>query len=343
MKKSLLPILACPHCQGSFTVQDDVTDGSEILEGTLQCSACARTFFIENGVPNLLYDTETDITQRGFTDQWESRFEGKFENKLVFGLIPEKRAEFMVAQLVDPVQPGDWMLDLGCGSAEITYALAAQHPEAQVIGFDYSSTLRYSARDASDVPNIHFVRGDLRHPPFKSHVFMKLFCIGVLHHLHNTPEAFQTTAALVARGGRMMVWLYPDPLENPLMIPYYSIRDLNFLGQGHRLPTQWRVRLAKLQALPLLPSFALGYNLLQKAEVLFKGEAEAGLAAMTLAELHQSLSFILLDNISPEYQFRHKKQEVMSWFKAQGFVDVVTNHFGLYWGKREQGESYDAL
>lgn len=175
------------------------------------------------------------------------------------------------------------------------------------------------------------------HPPFKSLTFRKLFCIGVLHHNRNTAEAFQITASLVAKGGRIMIWLYPDPLENPLLIPYYGIRDINFLGQGHRLPARWRVRLAKLQALPLLPSFALTYNLLQKAETLFKGEAEAGLAPMSLAELHQSLSFILLDNISPEYQFRHKKQEVMSWFKAQGFVELATNHFGLYWGKRQEG------
>jgi hypothetical protein len=119
------------------------------------------------------------------------------------------------------------------------------------------------------------------------------------------------------------------------MIPYYSIRDINFLGQGHRLPTHWRARLAKLQALPLLPSFALTYNLLQKAELLFRGEAEAGLVPMNLTELHQSLSFILLDNISPEYQFRYKKQEVMSWFQAKGFVEVTTNHFGLYSGKRQ--------
>jgi hypothetical protein len=119
------------------------------------------------------------------------------------------------------------------------------------------------------------------------------------------------------------------------MIPYYSIRDIYFLGQGHRLPTPWRVRLTKLQAFPLLPSFALTYNLLQKAEMLFKGEAEAGLVAMSLTELHQSLSFILLDNISPEYQFRCKKREVTSWFEAEGFVEITTNHFGLYSGKRQ--------
>jgi uncharacterized protein YbaR (Trm112 family) len=335
MKESLLPILACPHCYGDLNLHDEITDNTEIIEGILQCSACDRTFIIEAGVPNLLYQTEADITQRGFMDQWELRSEGKFENKLVFGLRPEKRAEFMRAQMVEPVQPDEWLLDLGCGSAEITYALAAQHPEAQVVGFDYSSTLQQSARNAFNVPNLHFVRGDAMRPPFKPFVFMKLFAIGVLHHSSNTAEAFQATAALVARGGRMMIWLYPDPLENPLMIPYYSIRDLNFLGQGHRLPTRWRARLAKLQALPLLPSFALTYNLLQKAETLFKGEAEAGLVAMSPTELHQSLSFILLDNISPEYQFRHKKQEVMSWFKAEGFVEAVTNHFGLYSGKRQ--------
>jgi uncharacterized protein YbaR (Trm112 family) len=335
MKKSLIPILACPHCYGELNLQDEIIENIEIIEGTLQCSACSRAFFIEGGIPNLLYEAETDITQRGFTDQWELRSEGKFERKLIFGLIPEKRAEFMVAQMVDPIQPDEWILDLGCGSAEVTYELATQNPEAQVVGFDYNATLRQSARDAPNVPNLHFVRGDAMYPPFKPFVFKKLFAIGVLHHTPNVTKAIHATASLVAKGGRMMIWLYPDPLENPLMIPYYSIRDINFLGQGHRLPTSWRVRLTKLQALPLLPSFALTYNLMQKAELLFKGEAGAGLAPMSLTELYQSLSFILLDNISPEYQFRYKKREVMSWFEAEGFVEVTTNHLGLYSGKRQ--------
>lgn len=332
MKKSLIPMLACPYDQGHLNLQDAITDGTETMAGTLHCSVCDRVFFIEDGVPDLLYHADADITQQGFTDQWALRLEGKFENKVVFGFKPEKRAKFMLARCVDPVQPDEWIVDVGCGPAEITYAIAAQHPEAQVVGFDFSPTLRQSAHDADRVANIHFVQGDIMHPPFKPRIFMKLFAIGVLHH-NNTAEAFRATAQLVAQGGRMLIWIYPDPLESPLHIPYYSIRDINFLGQGHRLPTEWRARLAKLQALPLLPSFALTYNLWQKVESMFKGE-EADLVEMSLADLHNTLSFLILDNISPEYQFRHKKHEVMSWFKTQGFVELETNHFGLYSGKR---------
>jgi uncharacterized protein YbaR (Trm112 family) len=334
MKKSLLPILACPYCQGTFTLQDEVTNQTEIISGKLACSACGQTFFIQGGVPNLLDHADADVTQRGFADQWNLRFDGKFENQEVFGLRPEKRAKFMLAQCVDPVQPDEWIVDVGCGSAEITQAIAAQHPEAQVVGFDFSPTLQQSAQNALDVPNLHFVQGDVMRPPFKPNTFMKLFAIGVLHHTADTAAAFQSAASLVAVGGRMLAWIYPDPLENPLLLPYYSIRDINFLGQGHRLPTRWRVRLAKLHAATLLPSFAVGYNLCQKIEAMVKDEGDADLAEMSLSDLHKSLSFILLDNISPEYQFRHKKQEVMSWFKAQGFVELETNHFGLYSGKR---------
>lgn len=334
MKKSLMPILACPCCQGTFKLRDEMTDRTEIISGVLACSACERTFFIEHGVPNLLDQTEADVTRRGFTEQWSLRFDGKFENQAVFGLGPEKRAKFMLTQCLDPVQPHEWIVDVGCGSAEITRAIAVQHPEAQVVGFDFSPTLQQSAQKALDVPNLHFVQGNVMRPPFKANIFMKLFAIGVLHHTPDTAAAFQAAASLVAPGGRMLAWIYPDPLENPLLLPYYGIRDINFLGQGHRLPTHWRVRLAKLHAATLLPSFALGYTLCQKIEAMVKDEADVDLAEMSLSDLHKSLSFILLDNISPEYQFRHKKQEVMAWFKAQAFVELETNHFGLYSGKR---------
>jgi len=329
-----MPILACPHCQGTFRLRDEMTDQTEIISGVLECSACGQTFFIEHGVPNLLDQADADVTRRGFTDQWNLRFDGQFENREVFGMRPEKRAKFMVERCVDSVQPNEWIVDIGCGSAEVTRAIAVQHPEAQVVGFDFSSTLQQSAQNALDVPNLHFVQGDVMRPPFKSNTFMKLFAIGVLHHTADTATAFEAAASLVASGGRMLAWIYPDPLENPLLLPYYGIRDLTFLGQGHRLPTRWRVRLARLQAATLLPSFALGYNLCQKIETIVRDEADVDLAEMSLSDLHKSLSFILLDNISPEYQFRHKKQEVMSWFTAQGFVELETNHFGLYSGKR---------
>jgi uncharacterized protein YbaR (Trm112 family)/ubiquinone/menaquinone biosynthesis C-methylase UbiE len=336
MKESLLSILACPHCQADLSLQAEEQHQTEIISGSLHCSGCHRAYAIEQGVPCLLYHPEANLTRQAFSDQWGLRFEGEFDQEdRVWGLDPDKRAKWLLTQFVDPVQKGEWILDAGCGSAEGAYALARQRPEAEVVGLDFNHALKYAAQEAKNVPNLHFVQGDVMHPPFKAGSFMKLYSLGVLHSTPDTAQAFRAIAPLVASKGRLIVWLYPDPWENPLWIPYYAVRDIGFLGQGHRLPLALRRKLVDLHALGMLPLFA-GYNMLRKLGVTSTpADEDVFVENMSLSELYKTLAFGLFDNVSPEYQFRHKKQEVMQWFAENGFVEIKAGPIeGTFSGKR---------
>lgn len=342
MKEALLSVLACPHCQADLSLQADEYHQTEIRSGTLTCSGCDRAYIIDRGVPCLLYDEVGDLSQQAFSDQWRLRHEGDFdfdfnfnERKLVWGLDPDRRAQWLLAQFIDPVQAGEWILDAGCGFADNTYALARQQPEAEVVGLDFNHTLKDTAREADQVPNIHFVQGDVMHPPFKPGAFGKLCSLGVLHSTPDTATAFKAIAPLVAPAGRLLVWLYPDPWEDPLWLPYYSVRDVGFLGQGHRLPLGIRRKLVNLHAVGMLPLFA-GYNLLRKlGSALNPSEGNIFVESMSLPELHKTLAFGLFDNVSPEYQFRHKKREVRQWFADNGFIEIKAGPVvGTYSGKR---------
>jgi len=54
MKRSLLPILCCPTCKGDLDLSVTKEDESEILEGSLYCSACEVEYPIKEGIPDLL-------------------------------------------------------------------------------------------------------------------------------------------------------------------------------------------------------------------------------------------------------------------------------------------------
>ena len=54
MRRDLMDILACPVCKGPLTLSVTRDDGSEILDGTLRCAACAVDYPISDGIPNLL-------------------------------------------------------------------------------------------------------------------------------------------------------------------------------------------------------------------------------------------------------------------------------------------------
>ena len=87
-------ILACPHCGVSLVLRDETTEKDEIVTGSLECSQCAASFDIRDGVPCMLQDSESaNRTRQGFTEQWQLRQMGKFEKESLYGQDPHKRAE----------------------------------------------------------------------------------------------------------------------------------------------------------------------------------------------------------------------------------------------------------
>ena len=61
MKRDLMQILACPACKADLELAAAEEKEDEILSGKLTCTSCARSYPIEDGIPNLLVpETETN-------------------------------------------------------------------------------------------------------------------------------------------------------------------------------------------------------------------------------------------------------------------------------------------
>jgi uncharacterized protein len=60
VKADLLEILRCPVCRSELSLTSTRTEGDEILEGRLTCSACRVDYPIADGIPDLLPPDERD-------------------------------------------------------------------------------------------------------------------------------------------------------------------------------------------------------------------------------------------------------------------------------------------
>ncbi|MEM0129328.1 MAG: methytransferase partner Trm112 [Thermoplasmata archaeon] len=60
MRSDFLEILRCPVCRGTLMLATRRAEGEEIVEGTLTCPACGRTYPVEDGIPDLLPPEDRD-------------------------------------------------------------------------------------------------------------------------------------------------------------------------------------------------------------------------------------------------------------------------------------------
>ncbi|MGH0028765.1 MAG: methyltransferase domain-containing protein [Myxococcota bacterium] len=304
----LLALLACPHCAGGLR---------ETAAG-LACAGCGAVHPRVDGVPDLRPGGHSRQVEQAFSRQWRWRSQGRFEDgAMLYGAPHAARARDVELRLARSLARAGspWLLDAGCGSGEMTADLAARHPRVRFVGIDLCDSVRAAAARFASLPNLHYVQADVARPPFRPAAFDAAWSFGVLHHTPDTGGAFRALAALVKPEGALSIWLYPHrddlgPLsarERLGIRLYYGLRDGLFAGRGHRLRSE-----TLLRALRLLSAPARWLPLPVPADA----RAAPGAARPSL---YQSLVFVLYDGVAPEYQHRHRREEVLGWFDEAGF------------------------
>lgn len=223
MKYRLLQWLACPSCGDEHltltTKQtrvlptytgawgDDERDHrglaldehalTDVLEGTLGCSACGAAYPIVDGIPRMLVDDRAAGPSSGH--RWTT-FEGS---------EPEYEDNFR--DMADPLAPKDYLgklvLDAGCGFGR--HAFYAARYGAEVVALDSAADAVASAqRNCERLGRVHVVQGDLTRPPLRPEAFDVVFCFGVLHHMPDPRSGFRFLGQLVKPTGRLQVWAY---------------------------------------------------------------------------------------------------------------------------------------
>jgi len=133
--------------------------------------------------------------------------------------------------LLDP-QPGDRILDLGCGRGEVVAHLIRDGYE--VIGIDYSGDALHLSRELlerEDLP-VHLARCDAARLPFADGSFDRILMGDVIEHLEweHGEAALREIGRILAPGGTVLVHTAPNLWFVRLVLPIVRLL-LKFFGQ----------------------------------------------------------------------------------------------------------------
>jgi SAM-dependent methyltransferase len=214
----------------------------------------------------------------------------------------EDEATFLVKTGIAPDElSGRFVLDAGCGGGR--YARLVGSHGARVIGVDLSSAVAKAAQLCESLANVAIVQADLLDLPLADGAFDLVYSIGVLHHTPDARRAFAQIARKVKAGGRLAVWLYR---RNALA--------QEWLNSGLRSVT------TRLPARVLEPICA-GLGAIGSIPILNRT-----LNKIANFSNHQDWILRVCDNFdwyAPRYQSHHTIDELKSWFREEGFENLV--------------------
>lgn len=154
------------------------------------------------------------------------------------------------------------MLDAGCGIGRLTQSVARYARE--VVGMDFSEGTEEASARNREYSNVHIVRADIMHPPFREASFDYVYCKGVLHYVPDVKGSLGSLASVLKSGGFLSVTINPQrspafesfnqvlrkitlrlPVDIVYLLSHFLVPFLNFawLWSGlKRRPIQWNDR-----------------------------------------------------------------------------------------------------
>ncbi|WP_337188688.1 methyltransferase domain-containing protein [Phenylobacterium sp.] len=127
------------------------------------------------------------------------------------------------------LQPGERILDVGCGAGATTLALAdAVAPGGSVLGVDISTPLLDVARGRSaGRPEVAFLQADAQTHPLEAAGFDAVFSRFGVMFFADPPRAFANLRRALRPGGRLGFVCWRAPAENPAFtLPMASVQHL---------------------------------------------------------------------------------------------------------------------
>lgn len=271
-------LFVCPACGGALTLSDD--------RCMMECSACARSFACERGIPLLFWPIDwahtsdvTEIVKRFYEENPFPNYEGTDSRSS----LKQKAGRSVFARLLDEQIPhGSRILEVGCGTGQLSNYLGLTWGRT-VFGTDIclnSLTLGQQFRERNDIENVAFFQMNLFKPIFQPESFDFVICNGVLHHTSDPLLGFRTILSLLRKGGFIVVGLYNRYGRIPT-----DMRRFIFTVTGNRFRF-------------LDPHLRAGH----------------------LGETRKRVWF--LDQYKHPHESKHSMDEVMEWFDCTG-VDFV--------------------
>ncbi len=296
MKKRLIEIIVCPECRGELSLNVTLLEGEEVKDGLLACKGCGKSYPVRDYIPrfvsmdkyvdtfsfewNKFYDVQMDIINN--TDESEKTLRWKA------GWRPEDLK-------------GKLVLDIGVGSGRFADIVSMWGGE--VVGIDLSFAVDAAYKNIGNRHNVHIIQADIFNLPFRKETFDNMYSIGVLHHTHDTRQAFSKVVPLLKKGGEFAVFLYA-------------------LGHYHYFSDIWRKITTRLPIKLMYYLSAVAVPLYYIHKIPFLGKAAQFLLPTANWSKWKWRWLDTFDWYTPKYQWKHTWSEVYRWFKDAGFRDM---------------------
>jgi SAM-dependent methyltransferase len=317
MLPDLLRYMACPACGGNLVPRADERHGARILSGLLTCRECSRAFPIVRGVPrmNVEMDDLQDVA-RTFAFEWKAHHEGELERDTVFGRTIEEDWQLFLegTGASDEDVRGAVVLDAGCGSGALTREIGRRGGDV-VIGVDINDAVDDAYQHCADLDNVHIVQGNVFSLPLRERAFDLVWCNGVIHHTPDAAGGHRELSRFVRPGGTLYVWVYARRFN-----PFRFTKDIFDALRLSKLPPRALLTLAKGISYPSLVLLAI-----YRTARLVPGLRPRGAWGHRTVRPRtvRELQLTWFDALSPEYDSRHSEEEVISWFKREGFEQIA--------------------
>ena len=132
------------------------------------------------------------------------------------------------------VRPGDRVLDVGCGTGDLS--IAARDAGGDVTGIDFAPVMLVRARRKA--PGIEWVEGDALALPFEAASFDVVVTGFTVRNLESAPRGLAEMRRVLRTGGRLAVLDATQP--RGLFAPFYKVWfDRLLPAAGRLIPGGW--------------------------------------------------------------------------------------------------------
>lgn len=258
MNRQLIDVLACPdhHCPLTLNVSKE--ENGNVIEGTLTCQTCNKSFLIRQSIP-VLYDNPE---QTVFEKWWELSDAPLVDHMFMRGIDPHEQP-IRVRIRDEAKQNGNSVLDVGCATC-IDYPLYRE-AGLRYVGVDL--TYKLLAGALKHTPDVPVVQGDGKKLPFQNMSFDSVYCKDMLVHL--PPDAYKKVLEEMWRVTKkvMMIGFFGRGVDI-LKECKYSITEIKpEVGYNHAFHWSYYTKTAILDVLNSLP----GFDCLKTEQVKFEG------------------------------------------------------------------------
>ncbi|GJE56834.1 MULTISPECIES: class I SAM-dependent methyltransferase [Methylobacterium] len=129
---------------------------------------------------------------------------GPSQARAGFGRAQARLSEHLIAML--DLQPGDRVLDVGCGFGGTLHAICRTHPGVMPFGINIDARqLRVCLRSDAAAANAAWVAADACRLPFADAAFDRLLCVEAAFHFASRSAFFAEAHRVLPRGGVLVM------------------------------------------------------------------------------------------------------------------------------------------